>query len=91
MNTDGLIPTETQVAHLFNESGEIIYIGIGFRNGREKPPTIAGVAFNADKLAELKDVVPVNSLADFGNFLKARPRIPQEAVPSIMDYFGKYF
>jgi hypothetical protein len=34
----------------------MIYIDMGFRNGRDKPPTIAGVGFNANTLAQLDDV-----------------------------------
>jgi hypothetical protein len=91
MTTDGQIPIETKIAYGIQAEGTYIYVGLGFRNGSDHAPTVAGVAFNKERLAEPADVQQITSLEQFKSFLVDRPRIPEEQVPIIINHFKSYF
>lgn len=61
------------------------------RNGRNRPPTIVGVAYNHDRLAEKQDVQAVESFEAFEEFLRQRPRIPTDRIALILKHFEPHF
>lgn len=91
MDPDRRIPIPTKVAYGIEEEGNYVYVGLGFENGISLPPTVAGVAFNQDRLAELHDVQPIASVEEFKQFLLERSRIPRQQVPAIIGHFQGHF